>query len=405
MYRRLIRKAIIALIVLSNILFLYLWHRRNSSEYSFFVDNYLSIGDGHVAHVDSICHLPIDVSPFDPSIERYLERHPSVVHCSEAHNFQPLTYIDENSGVLLQNLSTYTCHYQVIKKHPHDDNLVLYESKKLLDARQGFQLTDNENYVKVECCCHQNKNYENVHFWFNPKLRTDHAVNNVSVLILVVESLSRLNYLRYLNQTRHVLEKELGNMFYLEGLNKMADNSFPNMVPLLTGKRLYFGELHNEDYGPYDDWPFIWKDFNKKGYVTTLIEDYPKFTLFNYESKGFVNSSPTDFYPRPFWIELFQDVTPILLKYFPFRISSCFRDRIAKVDIFLDQVYHFMKRSVQNMLRFFAFTFYIELTHNDFNKAQTIDSHLAKFFRRSMSMLNDTVVIFMVRTLLSTPFF
>src|SRR5699024_2860750 len=127
-----------------------------------------------------------------------------------------------------------------------------------------------------------------------------------SVIFLVIESLSRLNYLRYLNQTRKALEDQLGNTFYLEGLNKMADNSYPNMVPLLTGRRLYSGELSgNENYGPYDDWPFIWKDFSRAGYLTSLHEDYPKFTLFNYESHGFVRSKPTDFYPRPYWMHAF----------------------------------------------------------------------------------------------------
>nr|XP_027195057.1 uncharacterized protein LOC113789687 [Dermatophagoides pteronyssinus] len=367
------------------------------------------------------CHLPINqFEPFDSTIIKYLEWRPKQIHCEQDKIFQPLTYI--KNGWLKQNNSKYNCEYQFISKHPNNDLIAIYSNKKMLDIQMGLKLsTMNENYILVECCCYPNGNYyENLHFWYNPQIKNDNndviddddddniinennfneksstmTEQNISVLILVIESLSRLNYLRYLNQTKNILENNYGNIYYLNGLNKIADNSFPNMVPLLTGKRVYYGELKNENYGPYDDWPFIWKQFQQKGYRTALVEDYPKFTLFNYGSKGFINNPPTDFYPRPFWLRLFEEFDGIQQKMEPFDLNPCYKYRTPKLDIFLDQTKHFIERCTEKSIPYFGFFFYIELTHNDFNSAQTIDSHLAKFFQQSQHLLNNTIIMFM----------
>lgn len=388
-HRQLYLRALVGCLVAVNLLLLYLWWSYDSAEKRFFEENYLAMGSGRTS---GECNLPIDLSPFDPSIQPYLESLAKQVECEEGHSFRPLTYVDEG-GVLRQNGSNYECQYRTLHKHAHNDVDISYGPRTRLDPERGVALVARENYVHVECSGGQ---YENVHFWYNPQPASASAEGQVSVLVLVVESLSRLNYLRYLNQTRSVFESHLANVFYLEGLTKLADNSFPNMVPLLTGRRLYSGQLHNENYGPYDDWPFIWKQFRSQQYETALVEDYPSFSLFNYESNGFVQSPPTDFYPRPFWLKLFSQHTPLMLSLFPFGISPCYKRRVAKVDIFLDQVHHFVQRCVQRMRKFFAFTFYVELTHDDFNRAQTIDSHLAAFFRRSAHLLNDSIVVLMV---------
>src|SRR5699024_10962595 len=79
--------------------------------------------------------------------------------------------------------------------------------------------------------------------------------------------------------------------------------------------------------------------------------------------------------------------------------SLCYKDRVPKVEVFLDQVHHFVRRCTETSptVPYFAFTFYIELTHNNFNKAQTIDWHVARFFNRTRPYLdNDTIVILMV---------
>ena len=122
--------------------------------------------------------------------------------------------------------------------------------KEGLDLKTINEQNTNENrFVHVQCRDLESEGeYVNNHFWFVPRDKIRATIissllnkaffNNKrkpSVLILAIESLSRLNYLRHMQMTKEAFER-LGNVFYLKGLTKMADNSFPNMIPFLTGK-------------------------------------------------------------------------------------------------------------------------------------------------------------------------
>ena len=96
----------------------------------------------------------------------------------------------------------------------------------------------------------------------------------LSVIIFGTDSVSRLNFRRHLPQTFEFLTKELGAYEFL-GFNKVADNTFPNLMPILMG--LSDEELANHTCLPrmrekFDDCPIIWKDFKAKGYITSFIE-------------------------------------------------------------------------------------------------------------------------------------
>lgn len=415
-----------------------LW--RHQVEKDFFEQNYLKVGgssyqSSKLVHPNAStnnrsehqigCNLPVDISPFDSSIQEYLVDLPKQVECSKggqnndfgsqtapspiktSKDIDTLTYVDATDGRLKQSSTDYACRLNTITRQANSDSNFVLGDPIELNSSTGFKLLPGNNYLFIKCTSNvdPSKTYENIHYWFEPQAQVPNVDSNtpkskpVSVLILVIESLSKVNYHRYMTSTKQVLEQRYGNMFYLNGLNKIADNSFPNMGPLLTGHRIYMNELPNEDHGPYDDWPFIWKQYSKRGYQTALVEDYPSFTLFNYESKGFVKSPPTDFYPRPYWMYLFDMFSWFILKVTPFNINPCYKDRTPKVDIFLDQIHHFVEQCNRHQQPFFAFTFYIELTHNDFNKAQTIDTHVATFLNESFGLLNDTIVIVMVRFL------
>ena len=126
----------------------------------------------------------------------------------------------------------------------NDDNKIYWFDQGTIDDN-GFDLkkinednTEENVFAQTECTDLQSGQKQvNNHYWFVPRIRNSEsqAKNRPSVLILVIESLSRLNYLRHMQLTKDAFES-LGNVFYLRGLNKMADNSFPNMIPMLTGK-------------------------------------------------------------------------------------------------------------------------------------------------------------------------
>ncbi len=143
----------------------------------------------------------------------------------------------------------------------------------------------------------------------------------------------------------------------------------------------------NELNGPFDDWPLIWRRFElEKGYSTALIEDDPTRTLFNYESKGFSRSSPTSFYPRPFWLHMYQnhDISHL-----------CLNKRIPKIEILLNQTKAFIEANSERSVPYFSFTFSIEVTHNDFNRAQLLDSHISHFIESIRNSVNNTILIVM----------
>ncbi|KAK0090381.1 hypothetical protein PV326_004149, partial [Microctonus aethiopoides] len=112
---------------------------------------------------------------------------------------------------------------------------------------------------------------ENKFASMNDKFHHDHK--KMSILILGLDSVSRLNFLRSLPNTDKYL-RETG-WFNLKGYNKIGLNTFPNLMALLTGQDIETvnAKCHvNEPYG-LDNCPFIWHNFKNAGYVTGHGED------------------------------------------------------------------------------------------------------------------------------------
>lgn len=87
----------------------------------------------------------------------------------------------------------------------------------------------------------------------------------------------------------------------LLGYNKVADNTFPNLIPVLTG--LSVEELKqtcwpSEKY-VFDDCNYVWDQFSEAGYTTAFAEDASWMGIFSYVKRGF-RKQPTDYYTRPF---------------------------------------------------------------------------------------------------------
>lgn len=60
----------------------------------------------------------------------------------------------------------------------------------------------------------------------------------INVLIFGLDSLSRLAFIRHLPQTYKFLTEDL-KMTVLRGMNKVGDNTYPNLVALLTGNNKF----------------------------------------------------------------------------------------------------------------------------------------------------------------------
>lgn len=92
-----------------------------------------------------------------------------------------------------------------------------------------------------------------------------------SVLIISIDSLSRLNLIRSMPVTYRLLETH--GFVSLDGYTKVADNTFPNLVPILTG--LTVGQLTKRCWkSPKDEidgCPFLWKDVKERGIGITRV--------------------------------------------------------------------------------------------------------------------------------------
>ncbi|XP_064549941.1 uncharacterized protein LOC135436298 [Drosophila montana] len=119
-----------------------------------------------------------------------------------------------------------------------------------------------------------------------------------SVLLWGIDSMSRMNFQRTMPLMYSYLREE--NWYELQGYNKMGDNTFPNLMAVLTGfnSTRSVSVCQPKQVGGLDACPMLWKKYKEKGYITAYAEDWNRFSTFNYLFKGFQNP-PTDYYARP----------------------------------------------------------------------------------------------------------
>ena len=92
------------------------------------------------------------------------------------------------------------------------------------------------------------------------------------------------------------------------GYSRVGDNTYPNVMALLTGQLAEERPLFWIDRAP-----FLWKEFSSAGYRTLQVEDaFIDNQVFNIwvdvlnSPRGF-RSSPTDYYFRPLSVAMHAD--------------------------------------------------------------------------------------------------
>jgi len=216
-------------------------------------------------------------------------------------------------------------------------------------------------------------------------------VEHPSVLIFGIDSMSRLNFIRQLPKTYHVLTKVLDAVVF-KGMTKIGDNTFPNVMALLSGTNLFKRDSKNNKISVYkqtyfDDIPIVWNSFRASGYATMYNEDEPNFSIFNFRASGFKNQ-PTDYYVRPFWLHVYNNNN----NSFKPEDKRCYGNTPEHIYL-LDYIEQFAARMKNH--RYFAFTFLTHLSHNDLNEVQVADSDFEKMFLKlhREGQLTNTVVI------------
>ena len=163
----------------------------------------------------------------------------------------------------------------------------------------------------VSVRCHKTDNekktlaYENVYGTYVPgnvkgKLKYDFEVTPLSVLMVIIDSVTRSNLLRLMPKTALYLEKN--NFFWFDGYSQVGKATLMNVMPLLTGYSPSDLMKHFQavTVNYYDQYDFTWYDYQKYGYVTAFAEDMSYGSTFNYDDAMGFQKQPTDYYFRPF---------------------------------------------------------------------------------------------------------
>ncbi|XP_070140999.1 uncharacterized protein [Drosophila kikkawai] len=210
-----------------------------------------------------------------------------------------------------------------------------------------------------------------------------------SVLMLGIDSISRVNLIRAMPKTAQYLYDN--EWFELAGYNKVDDNTFPNIMALATGYNLHNAQHECSPYvvGGLDKCNFIWKQYKEHGYVTAYAEDAVKINTFNYLKKGFEHP-PADYYLRPYLsaAEKLLDHTVVN------GLIHCLGYETAAEHVY-DYALEFTRRYLNET--YFGFFWTNTHSHSDISQTSSMDEYMAEYLRklvRQGTMDNSVVVFF-----------
>lgn len=380
------------------------------------------------------CHIPL-LEPWDRSIEGFVRRRPPM-NCTAllddiisgrstlgAKNWTGLfpismSYVHSNRlyftesalelGALSSPLITGQCCLKRLARKLENDNELEPSTTCELIYAQGLQV--NSSLVEVICAAW---NYSNVHAFFVPNQEEERALAKVaserlsaagdfySVLMVGVDTISRLNGQRQLNNTLAALRDLYGALDFA-GYNKVGENTFPNLIPLLTGLTPHQLDQvqcwnaasydENESGDEYlDNCKFLWNYYQQAGYLTYYGEDWPQASTFNYLKPGF-KYEPTHFYGRPFTLARDHLIFP---RWNGSGCASCQLDKpLVEVDI--GNLRSFIESKASSKLPYFAMHWFNCPQHDDLNGASTVDHVFERFFRdlRHRLEADRTFVVF-----------
>ena len=268
--------------------------------------------------------------------------------------------------------------------------------------------------VLITCTKGKTTIYENVHPIINPlKIQLQNRTNEhtsespnpnetssevsppskksrtLSVLLLGIDSVSRLNFKRSMPKTEKYLRET--DWLHLRGYNKMGENTYPNLMAILTGQDNTASYEKCKPTVPFglDNCPMLWYNYRNANYITAYGEDLISLSTFNYRKVGFVEP-PTDYYLRPYVL-----ATEKLLKGKKrFNSKYCTGPEISVERIF-NYAVEFARTFVHSP--YFGFFWTNSVSHDDMNGLSSMDTRLRDMFANMENdhILDDTMVIFL----------
>ncbi|XP_012274673.1 uncharacterized protein LOC105696632 isoform X2 [Orussus abietinus] len=352
------------------------------------------------------CTMPA-LDPFDPFVQPYVHKENPIV-CELDGKRTPL--FESNVSSIYVNPQTrdqyydksekINCCWRTFWRADNEDNGVKYNS--YCENFTAETLPIMKEFIKIECKS-KGKTYRDYHAFLPRKSAVEERCRNakspdpdtrrLSILVIGLDSVSRLNFHRMMPKTISAL-RSLEALEML-GYNKVADNTYPNLVPVLSGFSVQ--EFHKICWGTdkispsmhFDKCPLIWQNFSSAGYRTIFAEDACSMTTFNYLKPGF-KDQPTDYYLRPYCVASETDIG----RNHKLNANLCLGTRMN-----FESLLSYARKVATEFSNdaYFAFIWQASLTHDYFNFPQLGDATYHDFltFVKERSLLNNTALIVM----------
>ncbi|KRF84091.1 uncharacterized protein Dvir_GJ12972, isoform F [Drosophila virilis] len=345
----------------------------------------------------------VDLDPFKREVMRHFKR----VSYKPCQTRPPLTrvhydgtaqrYILSMESTALASYkkgSALSCCYMGVERASETD--VNYTSCQKFKG--SAQLSNSTDSIIVKCKTDKERVYINGHPTVPERVAVrerlerwahkDRSRRVPSVLMIGIDSISRVNLIRAMPKTAQYLYDE--DWFELAGYNKVDDNTFPNIMALMVGYNLTNAMKHCNPYkvNGLDKCNFIWKLFQEHGYVTAYGEDAIKINTFNYLKKGF-QQPPVDYYLRPY----LSAAEKLLGGNIVLGLPHC-----VGFETEAEHVYNYAQEFAKRYRNdsFFGFFWTNTHSHSDISQTSSMDDYLRGYLQRLVAQgtMEHSIVVF-----------
>ncbi|XP_052852790.1 uncharacterized protein LOC128262525 [Drosophila gunungcola] len=224
-------------------------------------------------------------------------------------------------------------------------------------------------------------------YWKEENNSSNDSTPPISVMILGLDSVSHLNLLRQMPKTVQYMRNNMSQVEFW-GFNKIGNNTYPNLIGLLTGLSATESQKYWLKQNSMDGLPLIWKEFKKAGYNTSFAEDMAIYSMFYYGKPGFKHPT-TDHNFQDFMVSMY-----ILRQSSSVADTHCVGERT-----FIDVLLEMNDRLLPHKQRypFFSFYWWANGFHEFFNSPRLADGRFERLLRSldDGGITNNTIILFM----------
>lgn len=333
------------------------------------------------------CQIP-KLNPFHPDITSFVDISKKFKNC-DLKTFADIN--DEGRLVILRRTEVVSAKYAYIIRTGKN-------SQKITEWKQFYgngiydEVTLTSDFVKVSLKLNDGKEIVESHmfpvrsFEKHPRQTRDQAVNDVeklNIVFIMIDSLSHSGAVRLLRKHYKYLQGDPDSVIF-QGQTVVGDGTTSQLAAILVGdfeSNLPEARKGFQNSGPVNRWPFIFNDYEQKGYVTMYSEDSPFSETFALRLNGF-ETMPTTKYFRNFWLGSKEMIS---------RLQKNSAACIHQV------MFRYLKRYLKQYTDVPSFAFLTtNLAHDGFLNAKLVDNDFQSFnqFLEDEKFRNNTIAIY-----------